>query len=142
MNSLYLDCSTGISGDMIVASLIDAGADKNILQSALDSIPVTGFKTEIKTVIKNAISVCDFNIILEEENHDHDINYLFGQRENNQENYLHHHHEHEHEQRLKYSEEHSHHGHHHEHRNLAEIKSIIEKAKMSENAKNLAKKNI
>lgn len=140
MNSLFFDCSTGISGDMIVASLIDAGADKNILQSALDSIPVTGFKTEIKTVVKNAISVCDFYVILEEENHDHDMNYLFGQNENNQENHLHHHHEHEHEHRHEHSENHSHHKNHHEHRSLYEINSIIEKTKITENAKNLAKK--
>lgn len=139
MSTVFLDCSNGISGDMIVASLIDAGADKNILQRALDSIPVTGFKTEIKTVVKNAISVCDFNVILEEENHDHDMNYLFGQNENNYENHSHHH-ENEQEHSHEHSEEHLHHGHNHEHRNLSEINSIIEKTKITENAKNLAKK--
>lgn len=140
MSTLFLDCSNGISGDMIVASLIDAGADKNILQQALDSIPVTGFKTEIKNVVKNAVSVCDFNVILEEENHDHDMNYLFGQNENNYENHSHHHHENEQEHSHEHSEEHLHHGHNHEHRNLSEINSIIEKTKITENAKNLAKK--
>lgn len=45
MATVYLDCSSGISGDMTVAALLDAGADRNVLQDALDSIPCAGFKT-------------------------------------------------------------------------------------------------
>ncbi len=79
MASLYFDCTSGISGDMIVAALLDAGADKDALQTALDSIPADGFKTQITRVTKNGIAACDFDVILENENHDHDMIFLFGE---------------------------------------------------------------
>ena len=32
---LYLECASGISGDMTVASLLDLGADRKVLEDAL-----------------------------------------------------------------------------------------------------------
>ena len=43
MKSLYLECNAGISGDMLVAALLDLGADKEALDKALQSIPAKGF---------------------------------------------------------------------------------------------------
>lgn len=65
MSDLYLECNYGISGDMAVAALLDAGADRTALEKALASIPVKGFKTEIKRVEKNGVSCLDFNVILD-----------------------------------------------------------------------------
>ena len=48
MSTLYLECKSGISGDMTVAALLDLGADKNVLENVLKTIPLKGFKTEIK----------------------------------------------------------------------------------------------
>lgn len=81
--SLYLDCHTGISGDMVVAALLDAGADREVLETVLKSIPVSGFEITISRVQKAALSACDFRVILDaaHENHDHDMKYLFGQEE-------------------------------------------------------------
>ena len=78
--SLYLEASSGIAGDMFVASLLDLGADRKVLEKALDSIPAKGFKVEISRVQKAGIDCCDFNVILdkEHENHDHDMAYLYG----------------------------------------------------------------
>lgn len=156
MSDLYLECNYGISGDMAVAALLDAGADRTALEKALASIPVKGFKTEIKRVEKNGVSCLDFNVILdsEHENHDHDMNYLFG-HESAEHNHGHGEHFHGHTHLHSEAEEHSHaaqheihhgeqvHGeqvHHHEHRNLHDVLEIIDKTEMTENARKLAHK--
>ncbi len=75
---LYLECSSGISGDMSVAALLDLGADRQVLTDALASLPLTGYSIEIKEVLKSGVRACDFNVILENDNHDHDMQYLHG----------------------------------------------------------------
>lgn len=156
MSDLYLECNYGISGDMAVAALLDAGADRTALEKALASIPVKGFKTEIKRVEKNGVSCLDFNVILdsEHENHDHDMDYLFG-HESAEHNHGHGEHFHGHTHHHSEAEEHSHaaqheihHGeqvhyeqvHNHEHRNLHDVLEIIDKTEMTENARKLAHK--
>lgn len=156
MSDLYLECNYGISGDMAVAALLDAGADRTALEKALASISAKGFKTEIKRVEKNGVSCLDFNVILdsEHENHDHDMNYLFG-HESAEHNHGHGEHFHGHTHHHSEAEEHSHaaqheihHGeqvhyeqvHHHEHRNLHDVLEIIDKTEMTENARKLAHK--
>ena len=142
--SLYLDCHTGISGDMVVAALLDAGADREVLETVLRSIPVSGFGIAISRVQKAALSACDFKVILDaaHENHDHDMKYLYGKEES------HAHGGHFHSEESHSYGEHSHseesytHGehHHHEHRGLTEIYSIIDGTNMLDSARTLAKK--
>ncbi len=146
MSDLYLECNYGISGDMAVASLLDAGADRTALEEALASIPAKGFKTEIKRVEKNGISCLDFNVILDSahENHDHDMNYLFG-HESAEHEELGHCQEngetpHEHSHSAQHEHHHGEQVHHHEHRNLHDVLEIIDKTKMTQNARNLAHK--
>ena len=131
---LYLECYSGISGDMVVASLLDLGADEELLKNTLATLPLSGFKIEIKRVKKSGIDACDFNVILDEkhENHDHDMDYLHGHHHHEEEHsHKHHHHEEGH------SHEHEHH-HHHEHRNLNDIIHIINHSDATENAKKIA----
>lgn len=136
--TLYLECYSGISGDMTVAALLDLGADQAVLDSVLKSLPVPGFQTKVSRVVKSGIDACDFDVVLdkEHENHDHDMEYLHG----------HHHEDHEHNHVHETAENHVHdhgvesaHGHHHhEHRGMKEITHIIEHGAMTENAKKIA----
>ncbi len=139
-NTLYLECNSGISGDMAVAALLDLGGDREVLEKALKSLPVDGFRTEISRVKKGGIDCCDFNVILDEkhENHDHDMEYLYGH------SHEHHHdmeylygHSHEHHHDHEHDHHHEHH-HHHDHRNLQDIREIIESASLTEGARDLA----
>ncbi len=123
MRKLYLECLSGISGDMFVAAMLDLGVNENQLKTVLSSVPVDGFAVKINRVKKLGLDVCDFDVVLadEYENHDDDMEYLFG-------------HEHGHS--------HDGHGHchHHEHRGIADIFDIIDKTKLTLNAKSIAKK--
>ena len=80
MKKLYLECETGISGDMIVASLLDLGADETVLRNVLSGVKDQGFEIKISRVMKSGIDCCDFDVQLdaEHENHDHDMEYLYG----------------------------------------------------------------
>jgi uncharacterized protein (TIGR00299 family) protein len=43
MRIAYLDCFSGISGDMLLGALIDAGAEKDTIISGLDLLDLSGF---------------------------------------------------------------------------------------------------
>ena len=148
--TLYLECYSGISGDMTVAALLDLGADRAALDRVLKSLKVSGFETKISRVVKSGIDACDFDVVLdkEHENHDHDMEYLHGHHHKGHENnhFYDHNHAHEDEAEHFHSHEHNHaHGaesaqdrHHHEHRGIKEITYIIEHSAMTENAKKIA----
>lgn len=156
--TLYLECYSGISGDMTVAALLDLGADRGVLDKALHSLPVSGFRTKISRVKKSGLDACDFNVILEHDNHDHDMEYLHGHEHEMEHHYNHehahsaeyHYHDHEHthaaehpdhEHTHEHSHEHSHtheYSHSHEHRGMREITEIIQGSEMTDRAKKMA----
>ena len=148
--TLYLECYSGISGDMTVAALLDLGADQTVLDNVLKSLPVSGFQTKISRVVKSGIDACDFDVVLdkEHENHDHDMEYLHGHHHEAGDHHHDYDHTHEGEELRTHTHEHTHshaaesaHGHHHhEHRGMKEITHIIEHGAMTENAKKIALK--
>ncbi|WP_293556398.1 LarC family nickel insertion protein [Phascolarctobacterium sp.] len=152
MKKLYLECNAGISGDMLVAALLDLGADRAKLDEALQSIPAKGFTYNISRVSKAGVDCCDFDVVLdaEHENHDHDMSFLHGeavaaQVHSHEHEHCHeHHHEHDHEHEHEHHHEHDHvhtpheHHHHHEHRGLKEVIEIINSTQLSEQARALA----
>lgn len=139
--TLYLECGSGISGDMTVAALLDLGADQEVLKRALKSLPVDGFRTVVSRVEKAGLDMCDFDVILDEahENHDHDMEYLHGCVEQHYHDYKEHAKEHLHEEmHAEHHHDHGHDGHMHEHRGLPEILHIIEHADLTVHAKETA----
>ena len=63
--SLYLECGSGISGDMTVAALLDLGADREVLEKSLESLKLPGYEIAITRVKKSGLDACDFNVILD-----------------------------------------------------------------------------
>lgn len=153
-HTLIIDGTSGISGDMTVAALLDLGASEEHLREQLATLPVDGFEIAVTRVNKHGIDACDFNVQLadELENHDHDMAWLYGNEaagEHTHEHAHHHHHdhgehEHHHEDEHVHCHEHAHdheehhYTHHHHHRSLADVTEIIENSQMSDGAKRRA----
>lgn len=130
--TLWLDCQSGIAGDMLVAALIDvaedpAGAERAV-REVLASLPVEGFAVEVSRVCKAGIACRDFNVMLDaaHENHDHDMEYLHGSCG----------------EALAACSACDHalheHAHEHEHRGLAEVEALIAAASMTPAARTIA----
>ena len=134
---LYLECRSGISGDMVVGALLDLGADEQVLRRALKSLPLDGFHVEIKRVKKSGLDVCDFHVRLDGayENHDHEMEYLYPS------NYADTHLKeavHIHAHTSAHHELHSHDHHHHTHRTLHDVVEILNRANLTDHARDLA----
>ena len=156
-NKLYLECYSGISGDMTVAALLDLGADQQVLLEGLESLNLPGYQLKIGRVKKNGIDACDFDVILDEPEHHHDHDHEHHHEHHHEHDHEHdheHHHEHDHEHHHEHDHEHHHdhdhehhhdhdheHHHHHDHvhRNIGDIFAIIDQSKISDRAKQTAK---
>lgn len=66
MKKLYFDCFSGVSGDMIVGSLLHLGLQLRVLEGELSKLPIKGYKLDAKTVNRAGIHGCKFNVILTE----------------------------------------------------------------------------
>ena len=153
-HTLIIDGTSGISGDMTVAALLDLGASEEHLREQLSTLPVDGFEIAVTRVNKHGIDACDFDVQLasELENHDHDMAWLYGNEataEHTHEHAHHHHHdhsehEHHHEDEHVHCHEHTHehahdhNGHHHHHRSLADVTEIIDGSQLTDGAKRRA----
>ena len=115
---LYLECYSGISGDMMVAALLDLGASREKLLAGLESLDVDGYRIEIGRRVKCGIEACSFEVILDgpEDGGSHDD--LEGDPVHSHEEYVpchtHEDHEHDHGHGTHDHEEHNH-GHEHDH---------------------------
>lgn len=137
---LYLECYAGISGDMFVASLLDLGADLEVLKKSLNSLEtIKGqFRIETNRVSKSGLDAYDFSVILKDDNHDSDMEYLHGHDDTNHEHHDHNHHEGHHHDHSHNENHHHDHSHTHHHVGLIEINEIINNSDITENAKKIA----
>jgi pyridinium-3,5-bisthiocarboxylic acid mononucleotide nickel chelatase len=63
---VYLDCFSGISGDMLLGALIDAGLPVAELKAALGSLAMSGYHIHTARVLRAGVSATKFTL------HDHD----------------------------------------------------------------------
>lgn len=138
-HTLIIDGTSGISGDMTVAALLDLGASEEHLREQLATLPVDGFTIAITRVNKHGIDACDFDVQLAEEleNHDHDMAWLYGNEAAAEHTHEHERHHHDHDEHDHGHEDH-HHAHGHHHRSLADVTAIIDGSQLSDGAKRRA----
>ena len=127
MKILYLDCFSGISGDMTLGALIDAGLPLNVLKEAIGSLALPGVHIHADRVLRAGVSATKFTV----HAHDH-----------HESEHLHHEHPAPGTERPEPSTQHSapstQHP-HHAHRSLPEIFALIDKAALSAAGRDRAK---
>src|SRR5579871_1630524 len=160
MRIAYLDCFSGISGDMFLGALVDAGVSPGLLEEAVAALNI-GAKLEISRVNRSGISATKVDVRENggakhwSERHDEHAHSHSQDRHSHE----HSHSEHEHETlalsehnfgghnsasqgaRTGASGPHKHdheHKHEHHHRGLREIREIIQEASISSGAKKTA----
>ena len=128
----YLECFAGISGDMLMAALVDAGVGIEVLQQTTASLAL-GAELRVTRVSRSGIQSTKIDVMVDgklhepaaatgpiEHPHDHD----------------HHHHDHHHDHQHEHSAQH-HHPHEHG-RSLPEIRSLLTHAELTQRARDLA----
>ena len=131
MRIAYLDCFSGMSGDMFLGALVDAGIPSRVFEETVKALDI-GARLEISRVNRSGISAIKVDVL------------VHGEKELPREVYweqqAHQHEEHEHGHKHDHGSAHTHEDkHEHGHgRELKEIKQIISTAAVSETAKQTA----
>ncbi|MBD3181755.1 nickel pincer cofactor biosynthesis protein LarC [Candidatus Poribacteria bacterium] len=135
MKVLYFDCFSGISGDMVLGTLVDLGLDPEHLRSELAKINLDGYEISVQKTEKHKISATKVNVNLEEDEHHH-------HHENNHDDNHTHNHNHNHNHNHEHTHNHAHEQHHHEpehhSRNLNDIRDLINASDLEDNVKETA----
>ncbi len=63
MRILYLDASAGVSGDMFVGALIDAGASIDTVRGHVEALGVPGFAVRTRRVTRHGLAGTKFDVI-------------------------------------------------------------------------------
>ncbi len=63
MKIAYFDCFSGISGDMCLGALVDAGVPMEKLKKELKKIPIEGYEIHAKKVKRAGIAATKVDVI-------------------------------------------------------------------------------
>jgi len=66
---LYFDCSSGISGDMILGACVDAGVPFKFLAAEIKKLKLHGYKMHYSKVLKAGISASKVSVQVEHHHH-------------------------------------------------------------------------
>ena len=140
---LYLECNSGISGDMTVGALLDLGADRQVLENALESLGVDGYHLHFGRKVVCGLDAFDFDVHLEADGHGHSHAHThrredaYERVDSYEHSEVHEHcHGHKHERSHEHEDGHSH---SHTHRNLHDIYHIIDHLDSNERVKEMAR---
>ncbi len=148
MRIAYLECFSGMSGDMFLGALVDAGVPTRVLEETVAALDV-GARLEISRVVRSGISATKVDVWVDGEK-DMPREEFWADRDQHAHPHAHSHHDHHehHEHSHSHGGEssragapapHVHESHEHSHgRGLTEIREIIGKAGISETAKKTA----
>jgi pyridinium-3,5-bisthiocarboxylic acid mononucleotide nickel chelatase len=122
----YLECFAGISGDMLMGALVDAGASIELLQQTAASLAL-GAELRVTRVSRSGIQSTKIDVMVNGQLHEPAAATGPVEQEASHGHGHHHHHDHDH------------HDHKHEHgRSLPEIRSLLMRADLTQRALNLS----
>jgi pyridinium-3,5-bisthiocarboxylic acid mononucleotide nickel chelatase len=165
MRIAYLECFSGISGDMFLGALLDAGVPPEVFTRTVEALGVDA-RLEISRVDRSGISATKLDVIAAGEKelpreefweqetktsshaHSHDQGHAHAHSHSHERHSQEHgekqgSHDHSHSHAGEHSHSHEHetghsHSHEHSHRGLKEIRQIINQARISQSAKERA----
>lgn len=71
MTWIVFDCPSGMSGDMTLGALVDAGVPLEVLQTALATLPVQGWTLRAERVTRNTIGATQVHVDVQTEGEHH-----------------------------------------------------------------------
>ncbi len=63
----YLDCHSGVSGDMFLGAMLDAGLSLDTLKTGLAALPVTGYELVVETVHDKGVRGSRLTVVMAEQ---------------------------------------------------------------------------
>ena len=114
---LHFDPCSGIAGDMTVAALVDAGVPEKVVAGAVRAVGLQGLEIGFEKRKRGAFVGLGLKVDWPGKKHGHD-----------------HDHDHDHDHH------HHDHGHGHEHRDYAEIRRLLRRSSLHDEARRLAEK--
>ncbi len=75
MKILYFDCFSGISGDMVLGAMVDAGVNVESLESELKKLDLEGYEFKVSKVKRCGITGTKVDVIVDEKTHLHHTSY-------------------------------------------------------------------
>jgi pyridinium-3,5-bisthiocarboxylic acid mononucleotide nickel chelatase len=160
MRIAYLECFSGMSGDMFLGALVDAGIPERLLEDTVAALGI-GARLQITKVVRSGISATKVDVWVDEKSADGEKDLpceeywkkkedvapapspaqSAGEHRHNSEHHHHehhHHHDHAHSHDVEHSHTTAHTHDHHQGRGLSEIRAIIGRAPISDAAKKTA----